>query len=67
MQGIARPKSYVMITISNFTGDAKCYIHCYPQQRWKYKLNAKSADLEYKTFKIVIPKEDFEKYFKVVM
>ena len=66
MQGIARPKSYTMITISNFTGEAKCYIHCYPQQKWKYKLDDKSADLEHKNLSVIIPKEDFEKYFKVV-
>ena len=66
MQGIARPKNYGMFTISTFTGEAKCYIHCFPQQKWKYKLDDKSVDLEYKNLSMIIPKVDFEKYFKVV-
>lgn len=66
MQGTARPKTYVMLTISNFTGEAKCYIHCYPQQRWKYMLDYKSAMLEHTNYTMIIPREDFEKYFKVM-
>ena len=61
-----RPKSYMMLSISNFTQEAKCCIYCYPQQKWKCKLDDKSAKLEYKNLSVVIPRSDFEKYFKEV-
>ena len=64
--GTARPKNYVMLTISNFTGEAKCYIHCYPQQKWTFEITDNKAKLCYKNFDLCIPKIDFEKYFKVV-
>lgn len=62
----ARPKKYFMLTISNFTGNAKVYIHCYPQQKWEYSIEDNKAHLFYKTMSLCIPKEDFEKYWKVV-
>lgn len=60
----ARPKTYTMITISNFTGEAKCYIHCYPQQKWDYSFNGDKAEMHYKNLDLSIPKTDFEKYFR---
>ena len=62
----ARPKRYVMLTISNFTGEAKCYIHCYPQQKWHYHFNGNKAEMTYKNLDLCIPKADFEKYFREV-
>ena len=62
----ARPKSYTMITISAFTGEAKCFIHCYPQQKWDYSIKGDKVQLIYKNLDLMIPKEDFEKYWKVV-
>lgn len=64
--GKARAKTYTMLTISNFTGEAKCYIHCYPQQKWHYHFNGNQAEMHYKNFDLSIPKSDFEKYFKEV-
>ena len=61
-----RPKTNVMFSVSNFTQEATCYIRCYPQQKWKCRLDDKSASLEYKNFSLVIPRSDFEKYFKEV-
>ena len=44
----AKPKTYTMLTISAFTGEAKCYIHCYPQQKWDYGFNGDKAEMHYK-------------------
>lgn len=63
---IVRPKRYFMLTISNFTGQAKVYIHCYPQQKWDCVITDKEAHMTYKHIDLCIPKEDFEKYWKVV-
>lgn len=62
----AKPKNYVMITVSNFTGQAKVYLHCYPQQIWHYKIHGNECHLTYKHIDLVIPKEDFEKYWRVI-
>jgi len=64
--GIARPKTYVMIKISNFTGEAKCFIHCFPQQRWNYNIDNDRVELTYKNMDLSIPKSDFERFWKVV-
>jgi len=68
----ARPKTYVMYSIyriATFDKSAECYIHCYPQQRWDFEqapFNVNSVQLSYKNIIIIIPKEDFEKKWKVV-
>lgn len=67
--GKARPKTYVMCRIATFDSKGECYIHCYPQQKWKYKqapFNVNSVQLSYKNITMIIPKEDFEKQWKVV-
>ena len=62
----ARPKTYIMYRIATFDGRAQCYIHCYPQQKWHYSFNGNKAELTYKNIDLCIPKEDFEKHWKVV-
>lgn len=64
--GGARPKRYVVFSIRNFTGEAECYIHCYPQQKWDYGFNGDKAEMHYKNLDLSIPKADFEKYFREV-
>lgn len=61
-----RPKKYFILTISNFMGDAKVYINCYPQQKWNCVIKGNEVYLGYKQIYLVIPKEDFEKYWMEV-
>lgn len=61
--GTARPKGYVVFSIRNFTGEAECFIHCYPQQKWCYFIHDSKVKLCYKNLDLIIPKADFEKYF----
>ena len=65
----ARPKTYVMYRIAAFGNKAECYIHCYPQQVWdceRSPFNVNAVKLSRKNITIIIPKEDFEKHWKVV-
>ena len=36
---LARPDTYGMYCFG--FGNSKCYIHCFPQQKWEYKINEK--------------------------
>ena len=62
----ARPKRNTMFHVGNFTGEAKCYIHCYPQQKWNYWIKDNRAIIEYKNISLEIPRVEFEKWFEVV-
>lgn len=61
-----KPRKYFFMTISNFSGEAKCYIDAYPQQTWNCEIIKDRAHLSYKNISLEIPKTDFEKYWKVV-
>ena len=62
----ARAKTVCVYTIKTFLGDAECWISCYPQQRWEYEIKGDKVTLDRKGITLIIPKEDFEKYWKVV-
>lgn len=62
----ARPKSFIIYTLKTFLDDAECCITCYPQQQWEYEIKDNKAILRRKYISLIIPKEDFEKYWKVV-
>ena len=58
-----------MYRIVTFDAKAECYIHCFPQQKWDCKqdeLKANAVQLSRKNITFIIPKEDFEKHWKVV-
>ena len=58
----ARPKSYVMYRIVSFLGEAECYIHCYPQQKWDANIrDNEHVELSRNNIDFIIPKEDFDK------
>ena len=63
----ARPREFVMYKITALLGEAECYISCFPQQRWDFKeRDKKHVKLSRKHLTMVIPKEDFEKHWKMV-
>ena len=55
-----------MYRIATFDGKAKCLIDCFPQQKWKCGISDKTVTLERKGTTLMIPKEDFEKHWKVI-
>ena len=63
----ARPKSFVIYSIKTFSGDAECWISCYPQQRWEYEVKENKVTLRRKGIALIIPKVDFEEHWKVVV
>lgn len=65
----ARPRTFVTYRIATFDGKAECYINCYPQQKWecvRFSNDKKGIVLSWKNISLTIPKEDFEKHWKVV-
>lgn len=62
----ARPKSFVMYRIATFDRQAECYISCYPQQKWECYIDGNKVTLSKKGISFSIPKEDFEKQWKIV-
>lgn len=46
---LARPDTYGMYCFG--FGNSKCYIHCFPQQKWEYKINEKDKLVELPTRK----------------
>lgn len=63
----ARPKSYILYQIVTFSGDARCYIHCYPQQKWEYAMKGNNqVELTRKEISLIIPKEEFAKHWIIV-
>ena len=58
----ARPKKYMMY---KFGFEARCYIHCFPQQTWKYRINENMVYLsnEKKRVEMVIPVDDFKQHW----
>lgn len=62
MEEKARPATTV---IYNFA-DWKCVISCYPQQRWAMTDKGNTVKLERKNITMELPKDDFEKYWKVI-
>ena len=59
---LARPDTYGMYCFG--FGNSKCYIHCFPQQKWEYKINEKDKLVELsnekKRISMQIELEDFE-------
>lgn len=66
MDKTVKPRTYVMFRVAAFDGKAECYIHCYPQQKWRCRVDGKTANLEYKNISLSIPIADYEKYFMEV-
>ena len=62
----ARPKTFIIYTIKTFSGDAECWISCFPQQKWEYEVKNNKVTLRRKGIALTIPKDDFEKHWKVV-
>ena len=62
----ARPKEAATYTVRTFSGDAEVWIYCFPQQRWKYREKGGKVTLILKNIFLTIPKEEFEKHWKVV-
>ena len=62
----ARPKEVATYTARTFSGDAEVWIGCFPQQRWEYWEKSGKVTLSRKNISLTIPKEEFEKHWKVV-
>ena len=62
----ARPKEAATYTVQTFSGDAEVWISCFPQQIWEYRENGRKVTVSRKNISLTIPKEDFEKHWKVV-
>lgn len=62
----ARPRIFVMYNIKTFFGDAEVWISCYPQQKWEYSVTHNKVTLTRKGISLTIPREDFEKRWKVI-
>lgn len=61
-----RPKTVCMYSLKGLLGEAICFIHCYPQQKWEYRVKGNKVTLERKGISLTIPKADFDKYWKVI-
>ena len=64
--GTAKPNGHAILWVGNFSETAKVHIRLYPQQKWKCRIDGDKVNLEYRHTDLQIPKEDFEKYWKVV-
>lgn len=62
----ARPKEAATYTVATFSGDAEVWISCFPQQIWECREKGKKVTLSRKNVSLTIPKEEFEKHWKVV-
>lgn len=63
----ARTKTYVMYRITTFFGDVEVMIHCFPQQKWDViEQGTNHVRVSRKNITFIIPREDFEKQWKVV-
>lgn len=63
----ARTKTYVMYWITTFSGDAEVMIHCFPQQKWDViEQGTNYVIVSRKNITFMMPREDFEKQWKVV-
>lgn len=62
----ARPKTFVTYTVATFTGDAEVWINCFPQQIWEYRERNGKVTVSRKNISLTIPKEEFEKHWKVM-
>lgn len=59
-----RPKTFVTYTIS--ADDAEAWISCWPQQIWECRDRGRKVTLSWKNVSLTIPREEFEKHWKVV-
>lgn len=64
--GKSRTKTFVIYTLKTFLGDAECWISCYPQQKWEYNIKGDKVTVDRKGVSLTIPKDDFEKRWKIV-
>lgn len=64
--GKARPKEAATYTVQTFSGDAEVWISCFPQQIWEYQERNGKVTVSWKNISLTIPKEEFEKHWKVV-
>ena len=62
----ARPKEAAAYTVQTFSGDAEVWISCFPQQIWKYLERNGKIMVSRKNISLTIPREEFEKHWKVV-
>ena len=62
----ARVKTVCVYNIKTFTGKAECWLSCYPQQKWEYEVKGDKVWLDRKGITLIIPKEEFEKHWKVI-
>ena len=62
----ARPNEAATYTVQTFSGDAEVWISCFPQQIWEYREINGKVMLSRKNISLTIPKEEFEKHWKVV-
>ena len=62
----ARPNEAATYTVQTFSGDAEVWISCFPQQIWEYWERNGKVTVRRKNISLTIPKEEFEKHWKVV-
>lgn len=62
----ARTNTYSTYRIATFDGKAECYISCHPQQRWNFADDGEAVILRRANIRLIIPKNDFERNWKVV-
>ena len=61
MKPLARPRDYLLYRMATPGEKAKCYIHCFPQQRWETTFDDREVILEHQGITIIIPRAEFEK------
>ena len=61
MKELARPRDYLLYRMATPGEKAKCYIHCFPQQRWLCTFSDQGVILENQGVTIIIPRTDFDK------
>ncbi len=62
----ARPKEAATYTVQTFIGGAEVWISCFQQKIWEYRKEDRKVTVSRKKISLTIPKEEFEKHWKVV-
>lgn len=62
---IARPKALTIYTYG-YGRVYDCHVYCYPQQKWKCKVDNNKVEIRRKGIAIEISEKDFKKNWKEV-
>lgn len=64
--GKSKAKMCITYRIATFDGNVEFYVHCRPQQRWKYSVEKSKVKLSRNEIDMYIPKEEFEQSWEVL-